>query len=77
MVQILIGPALAELGAIIVAPDSVRGNWSTRENETAVNALLDMVMARYAIDNKKVAVTGYSMGGTGLLAFRREIPGTI
>src|SRR5262249_30348723 len=48
--EILIGPALAELNAIIVAPDSVKGNWSTPENEKAVNALLDMVIARYAID---------------------------
>src|SRR6266849_6024563 len=58
VVQILIGPALAELGAIIVAPDSVRGNWSSPENEKAVNALLDMVLAHYSIDKKKVAVAG-------------------
>src|ERR1700704_5776190 len=32
VVEILIGPALAELGAIIVAPDSVRGDWSSPEN---------------------------------------------
>src|ERR1700760_2377184 len=29
VLQGLVGPALAELGAIIVAPDSVRGNWSS------------------------------------------------
>src|SRR5258706_15135474 len=75
VVQILIGPALAELGAIIVAPDSVRGNWSSPENENAVNALLDMVVARYAIDKKKVAVTGYSMGGAGSWHFAQEFPG--
>jgi len=74
MVEILIGPALAQLGAIIVAPDSVRGNWSTPENEKAVNALLDMVFARYAIDKKKVAVTGYSMGGTGSWHFAEKFP---
>ena len=74
MVQILTGPALAELGAIIVAPDSVRGNWSTPENEKAVNALLDMVLARYAIDKKKVAVTGYSMGGAGTWHFAEKFP---
>jgi predicted peptidase len=74
MVEILIGPALAQLGAIIVAPDSVRGNWSTPENEKAVNALLDMVLARYAIDKKKVAVTGYSMGGTGSWHFAERFP---
>src|SRR5215471_16522670 len=32
VVQILIGPALEELGAIIIAPDSVRGDWSSPEN---------------------------------------------
>ena len=74
VVQILIGPALAELGAIIVAPDSVRGNWSSPENEKAVNALLDMVLDHYAIDKKKVAVTGFSMGGTGSWHFAEKFP---
>ena len=70
----LVGPALVGLGAIIVAPDSVRGNWSTAENEKAVNALLDMVMAHYAIDRKRVAVTGYSMGGTGSWHLAEKFP---
>ena len=74
VLEILVGPGLAQLGAIIVAPDSVQGNWSTPENEKAVNALLDMVMARYAIDKKKVAVTGYSMGGTGSWHFAEKFP---
>jgi predicted peptidase len=74
VVRILIGPALAELGAIIVAPDSVRGDWSSPENERAVNALLDMILAHYAIDKKKVAVTGYSMGGTGSWHFAKKFP---
>jgi poly(3-hydroxybutyrate) depolymerase len=74
VVQILIGPALAELGAIIVAPDSVRGDWSSAENEKAVNTLLDMVMAHYAIDKKKVAVTGFSMGGAGAWHFAEKFP---
>jgi predicted peptidase len=74
VVQILIGPALADLGAIIVAPDSVRGDWRSPENEKAVNALLDMVTARYAIDQKKIAVTGYSMGGTGSWHFAGKFP---
>src|SRR6266853_172546 len=74
LVKGLIGPALVGLGAIIVAPDSVRGNWSSAENEKAVNALLDMVMAHYAIDKKRVAVTGYSMGGTGSWHFAEKYP---
>jgi predicted peptidase len=74
VVQILIGPALAELGAIIVAPDSVGGNWSSPENEKAVNALLDMVVAHYSIDKRKIAVTGYSMGGAGSWHFAEKFP---
>lgn len=74
VLQILVAPALAELGAIIVAPDSVRGTWSTPENETAVIALLDSIQARYPIDKKKVAVTGYSMGGAGAWHFAQKFP---
>lgn len=74
VVEILIGPALAELGAIIVAPDSLRGDWSTPENDRAVNALLEMVMARYSIDTKKLVVTGFSMGGTGSWHFAAAYP---
>jgi predicted peptidase len=74
LVKGLIEPALEGLGAIIVAPDSVRGNWSTSENEKAVNVLLDIVMARYAIDKKRVAVAGYSMGGTGSWHLAEKFP---
>ena len=75
LVQILVGPALGELGAIIIAPDSVRGDWSSAENETAVNALLDMVLARYSIDKKRIVVTGFSMGGAGSWHFGDKFPG--
>src|SRR5262245_54650272 len=47
LLGILVRPALEELGAIIVAPDSVRGQWNTSENERAVNALLDGVLKSY------------------------------
>lgn len=74
VVEILIGPALAELGAIIVAPDSMRGDWSSSENQRAVNAVLDMVLAGFSVDTKKIAVTGFSMGGTGSWYFAAKYP---
>ena len=74
VVQALVGPALAELGGIIVAPDSVRGDWSSPENEKAVSALLDEVEGRYAIDKKKIVVTGYSMGGAGSWHIAEKYP---
>lgn len=74
LIQILIAPALAELGAIIIAPDSVRGDWSSPENETAVNALLDMIETRYSVDKRRIVVTGYSMGGAGSWHFGDKFP---
>jgi predicted peptidase len=75
VVRILVGPALAELGAIIVAPDSVRGDWSTLENEEGVSELLDVILARYSIDRKKVVITGFSMGGAGSWHLAEKFPG--
>ena len=65
MLEILIQPALGELGAVIIAPDSLGGGWSTAANEQGVKALLAAVEKSYALDQKKVVVTGFSMGGQG------------
>src|SRR5262249_11004096 len=56
VLSILVRPALEELGAIIVAPDSVRGDWSTPENERAVKELLDNIVGSYNIDKKRIIV---------------------
>jgi pimeloyl-ACP methyl ester carboxylesterase len=74
MLQILIQPALGELGAVIVAPDSLDGRWSTPANERAVNALLAAVEKNYVIDQKKVIVTGFSMGGQGTWYWGEKYP---
>jgi predicted peptidase len=74
MLRILIQPALGELGAIIVAPDSLDGQWSTDTNEKAVNALLAEIEKKYAIDRQRVAVTGFSMGGAGTWYWADKYP---
>ena len=74
VLEILVRPALAELAAIIVAPDSVRGDWSTPENERAVNDLLDGVLGSYSVDPKKIVVTGFSMGGAGAWHIAEKYP---
>ncbi|HET9217979.1 MAG TPA: prolyl oligopeptidase family serine peptidase [Terriglobia bacterium] len=61
----LVQPALAAVGALIIAPESMGGAWSAANNERAVNTLVDAVLASYAIDTKRMAVTGFSMGGSG------------
>ena len=74
VLNILVGPALEELGAIIVAPDSVGGPWTIPENERAVNLLLEGVLSSYNIDRKKIVVTGFSMGGAGAWHFANKYP---
>jgi predicted peptidase len=65
MVQELVEPAFTELNPVIVAPDALGGDWLTAKNEQAVVWLAQSVMKTYAIDPKKVALTGYSLGGEG------------
>src|SRR5438477_334187 len=58
-------PALKDLGAIMVAPDCPTRTWTDSGSERAVMMLLDDVVREYAVDRRKVLVTGYSMGGRG------------
>ena len=75
MIQILVEPALVELGAIIVAPDAVvRGwqneaGWGNKPNERAVLHILKLVEDQFNIDRKKTLVTGFSMGAAGTWHF--------
>ena len=61
----LVEPALRELGAIIVSPDSLNGPWSTPENEAAVVMLFETLCNSYNIDRDQTLLTGYSLGGHG------------
>ena len=61
VLEILVEPAIAEMGAIIVAPDSLGGDWQTAKNDRAVNQLLDAVIKSYSIHTKRIAVTGFSI----------------
>jgi len=59
-------PKLIEQGRqfpfVLVAPQCPQGQWWDTE---ALNALLDHVLATYAIDEDRVYLTGLSMGGAG------------
>lgn len=70
----LVQPALAELGALIVAPESMGGGWNTADNERALNTLIDAVQATYRIDARRTALTGFSMGGSGVWSFITKYP---
>jgi len=63
--NILVKPALKDLEAIIVAPDCPGKDWSNPESEKAVMELLNSILTEYQIDQKRILITGYSMGGIG------------
>ena len=61
----IVEPALREWNAIIVAPDSPTRSWTTAVAKRAVLHLLDDLLKSYTIDQQRILVTGFSMGGFG------------
>jgi predicted peptidase len=68
-------PALAGLGALLVAPDRNREDWANPESEAEVLDLLDAVEAAYAVDRSRTLLTGYSLGGIGTWYVAGRNPG--
>jgi predicted peptidase len=63
--DILVEPALRKLNAIIVAPDCPGKGWNNPSSEAAVLELLEHIKANYSVDEERMLVTGFSMGGIG------------
>ncbi len=61
----LVEPALRDLGAIMVAPDSAANDWSNPIAERHVIELLAYIEANYNVDPKRTLLIGYSMGAGG------------
>jgi predicted peptidase len=61
----VVSPALRDLGAIIVAPDCPTRAWSDPGAETAVLELVRQIRKEYAVDSRRILVTGFSLGGRG------------
>lgn len=71
----LIFPGFQNLGAIIVAPNCpTPGSWATSISDTGINAVLDYMFNNYNIDQSKVLITGYSMGGIGTWHYAAKYP---
>ncbi len=72
--EILVEPALRELGAIIVAPLCPARTWVDPRSEAAVLSLLEHVRSAYRIDPARTAVTGFSLGGMGTWYYASHHP---
>jgi predicted peptidase len=73
--EALFGPALRPLGALIIAPDAPRNNWTDPASERALLALVGEVKRRYPIDTLRTLLTGISMGGMGSWFIAQRHPG--
>jgi predicted peptidase len=61
----LVLPALAELDAVMIAPDCPGDGWTDPLSDRAVMELLEAILSSYRVDSRKLIITGYSMGATG------------
>jgi poly(3-hydroxybutyrate) depolymerase len=57
-----------ERGWILVAPTAIVAPWTAKENEPFIMALLDEVIATWAVDLDRVFLVGHGMGGDGTAA---------
>ncbi|MEM7407472.1 MAG: dienelactone hydrolase family protein [Pseudomonadota bacterium] len=72
----VVAPALAELGAVFVAPDCAQEQWASPDGRSAVLEAIDHAKANHAVDDRRVLLTGYSKGGIGTWALVSAIPDT-
>lgn len=62
----LVEPAFENSGYIIFSPRIGFGeNWFAEDTRTRILKFLDLAIENWPIDRNKIAVTGYSLGGTG------------
>jgi len=67
-------PVFKKYNAILVAPESIDGQWHTEKNETFVMDLLYSIKNVYKVDSRKVLIGGYSMGALGAFHFLESYP---
>lgn len=70
----LIEPAFRPLQAILVAPESLGGQWQEEANEAFVLELLSQIQSTYTVAPGRIVVTGYSMGAVGTWHFVTHYP---
>lgn len=58
-------PALGDLGAIMVAPDCAAGDWTSPKCGMIAMKILEQVILDLPVDERKVMLMGYSIGGIG------------
>lgn len=70
----LVLPALSQSDAIIVAPSSENFHWWESEGINRVSSFVNLARQHWPIDSTKILLTGYSNGGTGVVALAQKLP---
>ena len=73
--ELLVLPALKGLNALILAPDCPDRSWTSPVSETAVLGLISALLSDYKIDERKILLTGFSLGGIGTYHMAAHHPG--
>lgn len=73
-VRAIVQPAIAELNAIVIAPDCPTERWAEPGADQAVMQLVEKVMQEHKVDRRRVLVVGFSMGGRGTWYFASRHP---
>jgi len=72
--ELLVLPALKGLGAVILAPDCPGHGWTDPVSEEAVLALLASAGKTRNVDERRVVIVGFSMGGAGVYRLAARHP---
>lgn len=70
----LVQPALDSLGAIIVAPDVPGNNWLAEKSDILLMRFIDIIKEKWPVNNERIIITGYSMGGIGTWYYADKYP---
>jgi predicted peptidase len=58
-------PGLNDLSPIMIAPDAPGGSWTDARADQTVMALVAATLEEFAVDRQRIAVVGFSFGGSG------------
>jgi predicted peptidase len=67
-------PVFRKYNAILVAPESINGQWRTEENESFIMTLIESIQEVYNNNPAKIVIGGYSMGALGTFHFLNSYP---
>jgi len=72
LLEMLVGPAWAELGEVMIAPVAAGGDWTSAHNRAFALAAMQAAEQRYHTNPAQRVLVGYSMGAIGVWHFLGE-----